>query len=177
MSTYIESLHESTDRNWADNEPGAIEKLHELNEFYRHHRWPERYSKTTHIVRCGRVPHVSRFSKRGIPRFPLIPTLAPTMNDTDLRATVEERPFRAASFARLDEAFRPRDSRQRGLKPNLKVTSDRGPEGRLFHQNHRLRRSLTTFRDDLSRCSSRASAPPWKSGPSGPRSPLPQPGL
>jgi len=27
---------------------------------------------------------------------------------TNLRAAVEERPFRAASFARLDEAFRPR---------------------------------------------------------------------
>jgi site-specific DNA-methyltransferase (adenine-specific) len=53
MSTLIQSLHEPALGDWADNEPGAIEKLHELNEFYRRNRWPVEYSKTVHTLRRG----------------------------------------------------------------------------------------------------------------------------
>jgi hypothetical protein len=35
MSTLTESLSELARYDWADNEPGAIEKLRDLNEFYR----------------------------------------------------------------------------------------------------------------------------------------------
>ena len=52
MSTSIESPYESR-VDYADNEPGAIEKLQELNDFYRRNRWPAQYSKTTHSLHCG----------------------------------------------------------------------------------------------------------------------------
>ena len=35
------------------NERGAIEKLQELNEFYRQHRWPSEYSRTSHQLRSA----------------------------------------------------------------------------------------------------------------------------
>ena len=44
MSTLIESLHEPTGYGWADNEPGAIEELLDLNESYRRNRWPGEFS-------------------------------------------------------------------------------------------------------------------------------------
>ncbi len=53
MSTLIESLHEPTGYGWADNEPGAIEELLDLNESYRHNRWPMEFSITTHTLRRG----------------------------------------------------------------------------------------------------------------------------
>lgn len=53
MTTSIESLHESRKFDYADNEPGAIEKLHELNGFYRRNRWPTQYSKTIHALHCA----------------------------------------------------------------------------------------------------------------------------
>jgi modification methylase len=53
MSSLIESLHEPTGYSWADNKPGAIDKLLELNEFYRRNRWPEAFSNTVHTLRRG----------------------------------------------------------------------------------------------------------------------------
>jgi DNA modification methylase len=53
MSTLIESLHEPTTYGWADNEPGALDQLLELNESYRRKRWPEEFSNTVHSLRRG----------------------------------------------------------------------------------------------------------------------------
>lgn len=52
MSTWIERLPQSTTLDYADNEPGAIEKLHELNKYYRRNRWPAECSNTTHRLCC-----------------------------------------------------------------------------------------------------------------------------
>jgi modification methylase len=38
---------------YADNEPGAIEKLQELNEHYRGNAWPAEFSATLHTLHCG----------------------------------------------------------------------------------------------------------------------------
>jgi hypothetical protein len=53
MSTLIESLHEPAGYGWADNEPGAIEELLDLNESFRRNRWPGEFSNTTHALRRG----------------------------------------------------------------------------------------------------------------------------
>ena len=53
MGTLIESLHEPNGCRWADNEPGAIEELQELNEFYRLNRWPPEFSNTVHTLVRG----------------------------------------------------------------------------------------------------------------------------
>lgn len=66
MSTLIESLHETIGRDWADNEPGAIEKLHELNEFYRSNRWPAQYSKTSHLLKRGDARDLSFISNESV---------------------------------------------------------------------------------------------------------------
>jgi DNA modification methylase len=52
MSTWIERLPQSATVDYADNEPGAIEKLHELNKYYRRNCWPVEYSKTAHRLYC-----------------------------------------------------------------------------------------------------------------------------
>jgi site-specific DNA-methyltransferase (adenine-specific) len=48
MSTWVENLHEAASFGYPDNEAGAIEKLQELNEFYRQNRWPAEFSHTSH---------------------------------------------------------------------------------------------------------------------------------
>ncbi len=53
MSTLIESLHEPSGYGWADNEPGAIEELLELNKSYRRKRWPVGFANTNHTLRRG----------------------------------------------------------------------------------------------------------------------------
>lgn len=53
MSTWIESLHEPISIDCVDNETGAIEKLQEVNEFYRHNRWPAGFSNTAHRLIQG----------------------------------------------------------------------------------------------------------------------------
>ncbi len=53
MSTWIERLPQSAAIDYADNEPGAIDKLHELNEFYRANRWPKEYASTDHRLVCA----------------------------------------------------------------------------------------------------------------------------
>ena len=53
MGTLIESLRESSGYGWADNGPGAIEELLELNESYRRDRWPLEFSNTVHTLRHG----------------------------------------------------------------------------------------------------------------------------
>ncbi len=53
MSTSIGSVYDINDPDYADNEPGAIEKLQELNEFYRRSPWPVEHSITTHRLRCS----------------------------------------------------------------------------------------------------------------------------
>ncbi len=53
MSTWVEHLHEAASFGYSDNEAGAIEKLQELNEFYRHTRWPPEFSHTSHRLVQG----------------------------------------------------------------------------------------------------------------------------
>jgi hypothetical protein len=53
MNTWTEGLREPAAIDYADNERGAIEKLQELNEFYRQHRWPSEYSRTSHQLRSA----------------------------------------------------------------------------------------------------------------------------
>jgi len=48
MSTWIEGLREPAALDCSDNEPGSIEKLQEINRYYRRHRWPAEYSRTRH---------------------------------------------------------------------------------------------------------------------------------
>jgi DNA modification methylase len=52
MSASIGSVCDIRDLAYNDSEPGAIEKLHELNDFYRRNPWPAEYSVTTHRVHC-----------------------------------------------------------------------------------------------------------------------------
>jgi site-specific DNA-methyltransferase (adenine-specific) len=52
MSTCIEGL-QGVSEIYADNEPGAIEKLLELNEHYRKNRWPDEFSNTKHQLYCA----------------------------------------------------------------------------------------------------------------------------
>jgi len=52
MSASIGSVYDINDFTYNDNEPGTIEKLHELNDFYRRHPWPNEHSVTTHRLRC-----------------------------------------------------------------------------------------------------------------------------
>ena len=53
MSTWVERPNEFATLDYADNEPGAIEKLQELNEFYRMNRWPAEYASTSHQIYCA----------------------------------------------------------------------------------------------------------------------------
>jgi modification methylase len=53
MSIWTERLPESNALDYPDNEPGAIEKLQELNEFYRANRWPMDYAITVHKLLCA----------------------------------------------------------------------------------------------------------------------------
>src|ERR1700756_5106764 len=53
MSTWVENLHSPASFDYADNEAGSIEKLQELNEYYRQNRWPSEFSKTTHKLIHG----------------------------------------------------------------------------------------------------------------------------
>jgi DNA modification methylase len=59
MSTSIGSVYDITDFGYSDNEPGAIEKLQELNDFYRRSPWPREYSITTHKLRCSDARNLS----------------------------------------------------------------------------------------------------------------------
>jgi len=53
MGIWVEGPREKAEFDCADNEPGAIEKLQELNAFYRQNRWPAEYSRTEHQLRCA----------------------------------------------------------------------------------------------------------------------------
>jgi modification methylase len=53
MSTSVGGVCDISDLAYNDSEPGAIEKLHELNQFYRCNPWPAEHSVTTHRIRCA----------------------------------------------------------------------------------------------------------------------------
>ena len=53
MSTWVENLHSPASFDYADNEAGSIEKLQELNEYYRQNRWPVEFSRTSHKLIRG----------------------------------------------------------------------------------------------------------------------------
>src|SRR5690349_20046508 len=48
MSTWVENLHEPATFDYSHNEVGGIERLQEINEFYRQNRWPAEFSRTSH---------------------------------------------------------------------------------------------------------------------------------
>jgi site-specific DNA-methyltransferase (adenine-specific) len=66
MSTWVESPNEFAALDYSDNEPGAIEKLHELNEFYRKNRWPAEYSKTKHHIYCADARDLSSIGDESV---------------------------------------------------------------------------------------------------------------
>jgi site-specific DNA-methyltransferase (adenine-specific) len=66
MGTWIETFEQTTTLDYADNEPGAIEKLQELNEFYRCNRWPKEYSSTKHSLVCGDARNFPRIDDESI---------------------------------------------------------------------------------------------------------------
>jgi site-specific DNA-methyltransferase (adenine-specific) len=66
MSASIGSLHEIGEVGFVDNQPGAIEKLQDLNEFYRHNPWPPEYSVTTHKLRCWDARNLSGLKDESI---------------------------------------------------------------------------------------------------------------
>jgi modification methylase len=53
MSTWAETFQDIEKVEYADNEPGAIAKLQELNEFYRRHKWPPEFARTRHQLQCA----------------------------------------------------------------------------------------------------------------------------
>jgi modification methylase len=59
MATWVETFEQTAALDYADNEAGAIEKLQELNRFYRHNRWPQEYSSTLHTVCCRDARNLS----------------------------------------------------------------------------------------------------------------------
>ncbi len=66
MSTSIGSVYDFTDFSYNDNEPGTIEKLQELNDFYRRHPWPSERSVTTHSLRCSDARDLSSLPNESI---------------------------------------------------------------------------------------------------------------
>ena len=66
MSTWIEGVHDWKHLACTDNEPGAIEKLHELNAHYRAHRWPATFSQTKHKLLCGDARDLSLIKDESI---------------------------------------------------------------------------------------------------------------
>jgi modification methylase len=66
MGVSIASVLELDEFGFVDNEPGAIEKLHELNEFYRRTPWPHEYSITTHKLRRWDARDLSRLASESV---------------------------------------------------------------------------------------------------------------
>jgi DNA modification methylase len=66
MSASLASVHRISEFGFTDNEPGAIEKLQELNEFYRVSPWPREYSVTTHKLRRWDARDLSRLRDESI---------------------------------------------------------------------------------------------------------------
>ena len=66
MSTSIGSVYDINDFAYNDNEPGTIQKLQELNDFYRRHPWPNVYSVTTHSLRCSDARELSGLRNESI---------------------------------------------------------------------------------------------------------------
>lgn len=66
MSASIGSVYDINDFTYHDNEPGTIEKLQELNDFYRRHPWPKEHSITTHSLRCADARDLSGLQNESI---------------------------------------------------------------------------------------------------------------
>ena len=66
MSTTIGSVYDINDFAYNDNEPGTIEKLQELNDFYRRHPWPKEHSVTTHSLCCSDSRNLSRLENESV---------------------------------------------------------------------------------------------------------------
>jgi len=83
MSTFIESLHEPAVIDYADNEAGAIEKLQELNEFYRRNRWPAEFANTSHKLANRDSRNVSFLPNESVH---LVVTSPPVLDAEGIRA-------------------------------------------------------------------------------------------
>jgi DNA modification methylase len=66
MSASIGGVCDIRDLAYNDSEPGAIEKLHELNEFYRRNPWPPEHSVTTHRIRCSDARDLSDLESESV---------------------------------------------------------------------------------------------------------------
>ncbi|MFY9742717.1 MAG: site-specific DNA-methyltransferase, partial [Candidatus Sulfotelmatobacter sp.] len=66
MGASIGSVCDISDLAYNDSEPGAIEKLHELNDFYRRNPWPSEHSVTTHRVRCSDSRNLSDLKSESV---------------------------------------------------------------------------------------------------------------
>ena len=66
MSATIGSVYDINDFAYNDNEPGTIEKLQELNDFYRRHPWPSEHCVTTHTLRCADARDLSGLRNESI---------------------------------------------------------------------------------------------------------------
>jgi len=66
MSASIGSVYDINDFAYTDNEPGAIEKLQELNDFYRRNAWPPEHSLTTHRLRCSDARDLSELRNESV---------------------------------------------------------------------------------------------------------------
>ena len=66
MSATIGSVYDINDFAYNDNEPGTIEKLQELNDFYRLHPWPSEHCVTTHTLRCADARDLSGLRNESI---------------------------------------------------------------------------------------------------------------
>ncbi len=66
MSASIGSVYDINDFTYNDNEPGTIEKLQELNDFYRRHTWPKEHSVTAHSLRCSDARDLSGLQNESV---------------------------------------------------------------------------------------------------------------
>jgi site-specific DNA-methyltransferase (adenine-specific) len=92
MRTWIENVR-NLPLDYADNEPGAIEKLQELNDFYRGHKWPENFAQTVHRLVQGdarQLPFVADESVHLIVTSPPYWTLKEYPEHKDQLGGIEE---------------------------------------------------------------------------------------
>jgi DNA modification methylase len=66
MGSWIETFEQTNTLDYADNQPGAIEKLQELNEFYRCNPWPKECSSTSHALYCSDARNLSTIDSESI---------------------------------------------------------------------------------------------------------------
>jgi DNA modification methylase len=66
MNASVGSVCDISDLSYNDSEPGAIDKLHDLNDFYRRNPWPSEHSVTTHKLSCSDSRDLSEIKSESI---------------------------------------------------------------------------------------------------------------